>query len=62
MYEFKIKGKDAQYRAIAQAIRTSQFIQTQLLPTIRVRTALAVGILLRSLYQLEPMCIRIVDL
>ena len=34
----------------------------QLLPTIRVRTALAVARKLRSLYQLEPMCVRIVDL
>ena len=31
IYEFKVKGKDAQYRAIAQAIRTSQFIQNKCL-------------------------------
>ncbi len=27
IFEFKIKGKDAQFRAIDEAIRTSQFIQ-----------------------------------
>jgi putative transposase len=31
IYEFKIKGKDAQYRAIDEAIRTSQFIQNKCL-------------------------------
>jgi putative transposase len=29
VYEFKLKGKDAQYRAIDEAIRTSQFIQNK---------------------------------
>jgi putative transposase len=27
VYEFKIKGKEPQYRAVDEAIRTSQFIQ-----------------------------------
>ncbi|MCF2150750.1 transposase [Desmonostoc muscorum LEGE 12446] len=31
VYEFKIKGKDLQYRAIDEAIRTSQFIQNKCL-------------------------------
>jgi putative transposase len=31
IYEFKIKAKDAQYRAIDEAIRTSQFIQNKCL-------------------------------
>src|SRR5919199_72096 len=31
IYEFKVKGKDAQYRAIDEAIRTSQFIQNKCL-------------------------------
>ncbi|MEB3180970.1 MAG: transposase [Nostocaceae cyanobacterium] len=31
IYEFKIKGKDKQYRAIDDAIRTSQFIQNKAL-------------------------------
>ncbi|MEH2382075.1 MAG: transposase [Nostoc sp.] len=31
VYEFKIKGKDKQYRAIDDAIRTSQFIQNKAL-------------------------------
>ena len=31
VYEFKVKGKDAQYRAIDEAIRTSQFIQNKCL-------------------------------
>ncbi|MDJ0677307.1 MAG: transposase, partial [Calothrix sp. MO_167.B42] len=31
IYEFKVKGKDAQYRAIDEAIRTSQFIQNKAL-------------------------------
>ena len=31
IYEFKIKGKDEQYRAIDEAIRTSQFIQNKCL-------------------------------
>ena len=31
IYEFKCKGKDAQYRAIDEAIRTSQFIQNKCL-------------------------------
>ncbi|MBN3870988.1 MAG: transposase [Nostoc sp.] len=31
IYEFKIKGKDKQYRAIDDAIRTSQFIQNKCL-------------------------------
>ncbi|MFB2769708.1 RNA-guided endonuclease InsQ/TnpB family protein, partial [Pelatocladus sp. BLCC-F211] len=29
IYEFKVKGKDKQYRAIDDAIRTSQFIQNK---------------------------------
>ncbi|BAY29237.1 transposase [Nostoc carneum NIES-2107] len=31
VYEFKVKGKDGQYRAIDEAIRTSQFIQNKCL-------------------------------
>jgi len=31
IYEFKVKGKDSQYRAIDSAIRTSQFIQNKCL-------------------------------
>jgi putative transposase len=31
VYEFKLKGKDRQYRAIDEAIRTSQFIQNKCL-------------------------------
>jgi putative transposase len=31
VYEFKVKGKDLQYRAIDEAIRTSQFIQNKCL-------------------------------
>ncbi|HYW18925.1 MAG TPA: transposase, partial [Nodularia sp. (in: cyanobacteria)] len=31
VYEFKLKGKDKQYRAIDEAIRTSQFIQNKCL-------------------------------
>ncbi|MBD2214567.1 transposase [Nostoc linckia FACHB-104] len=31
IYEFKVKGKDKQYRAIDEAIRTSQFIQNKCL-------------------------------
>jgi putative transposase len=31
IYEFKVKAKDAQYRAIDEAIRTSQFIQNKCL-------------------------------
>jgi putative transposase len=31
IYEFKVKGKEAQYRAIDEAIRTSQFIQNKCL-------------------------------
>jgi putative transposase len=31
IYEFKVKGKDNQYRAIDDAIRTSQFIQNKCL-------------------------------
>ncbi|HEY9799224.1 MAG TPA: transposase [Leptolyngbyaceae cyanobacterium] len=31
VYEFKVKGKDQQYRAIDEAIRTSQFIQNKCL-------------------------------
>src|ERR687885_2974621 len=31
IYEFKVKGKNAQYRAIDEAIRTSQFIQNKCL-------------------------------
>ncbi|BDI20127.1 hypothetical protein ANSO36C_59290 [Nostoc cf. commune SO-36] len=31
VYEFKVKGKDKQYRAIDEAIRTSQFIQNKCL-------------------------------
>ncbi len=31
IYEFKIKGKEVQYRAIDEAIRTSQFIQNKCL-------------------------------
>jgi transposase len=31
IYEFKVKGKDSQYRAIDEAIRTSQFIQNKCL-------------------------------
>ncbi len=31
VYEFKVKGKEAQYRAIDEAIRTSQFIQNKCL-------------------------------
>ncbi|MBW4446614.1 MAG: transposase [Spirirestis rafaelensis WJT71-NPBG6] len=31
IYEFKVKGKDRQYRAIDEAIRTSQFIQNKCL-------------------------------
>ncbi len=31
VYEFKIKGKEVQYRAIDEAIRTSQFIQNKCL-------------------------------
>jgi putative transposase len=31
VYEFKVKGKEAQYRAIDQAIRTNQFIQNKCL-------------------------------
>lgn len=31
IYEFKVKGKDKQYRAIDDAIRTSQFIQNKCL-------------------------------
>jgi putative transposase len=31
VYEFKVKGKDTQYRAIDEAIRTSQFIQNKCL-------------------------------
>ena len=31
IYEFKIKGKDKQYQAIDEAIRTSQFIQNKCL-------------------------------
>ncbi len=31
IYEFKVKGKDRQYRAIDDAIRTSQFIQNKCL-------------------------------
>ncbi len=31
VYEFKVKGKQAQYRAIDEAIRTSQFIQNKCL-------------------------------
>jgi putative transposase len=31
IYEFKVKGKDKQYRAIDDAIRTSQFIQNKAL-------------------------------
>jgi putative transposase len=31
IYEFKVKGKDAQHRAIDEAIRTSQFIQNKCL-------------------------------
>ncbi|BAY28374.1 transposase, IS605 OrfB family protein [Nostoc carneum NIES-2107] len=31
VYEFKVKGKDRQYRAIDEAIRTSQFIQNKCL-------------------------------
>ena len=31
VYEFKVKGKSAQYRAIDEAIRTSQFIQNKCL-------------------------------
>lgn len=29
IYEFKVKGKEQQYRAIDEAIRTSQFIQNK---------------------------------
>ena len=31
VYEFKVKGKEAQYHAIDEAIRTSQFIQNKCL-------------------------------
>ncbi|MTJ23970.1 transposase, partial [Dolichospermum sp. UHCC 0352] len=31
IYEFKVKGKDRQYRAIDEAIRASQFIQNKCL-------------------------------
>jgi putative transposase len=31
IYEFKVKGKDRQYKAIDDAIRTSQFIQNKCL-------------------------------
>lgn len=31
IYEFKVKGKEKQYRAIDEAIRTSQFIQNKCL-------------------------------
>ena len=31
IYEFKVKGKDTQYRAIDEAIRTSQFVQNKCL-------------------------------
>jgi putative transposase len=31
LYEFKVKGKEAQYRAIDEAIRTTQFIQNKCL-------------------------------
>lgn len=31
VYEFKVKGKEAQYRAIDEAIRTTQFIQNKCL-------------------------------
>jgi putative transposase len=31
VYEFKVKGKEAQYRAIDEAIRTNQFIQNKCL-------------------------------
>jgi putative transposase len=31
VYEFKIKAKESQYRAIDEAIRTSQFIQNKCL-------------------------------
>jgi putative transposase len=31
IYEFKVKGKDKQYSAIDDAIRTSQFIQNKCL-------------------------------
>lgn len=31
IYEFKVKGKEGQYRAIDEAIRTSQFIQNKAL-------------------------------
>ena len=31
VYEFKVKGKETQYRAIDEAIRTSQFIQNKCL-------------------------------
>ncbi|MEH2197730.1 MAG: transposase, partial [Nostoc sp.] len=31
IYEFKVKGKEKQYRAIDDAIRTSQFIQNKCL-------------------------------
>jgi putative transposase len=31
VYEFKVKGKEAQYRAIDEAIRTSQFVQNKCL-------------------------------
>ncbi|MDJ0674584.1 MAG: transposase, partial [Calothrix sp. MO_167.B42] len=31
IYEFKVKGKDVQYRAIDEAIRTSQFIHNKAL-------------------------------
>lgn len=31
VYEFKVKGKDRQYRAIDEAIHTSQFIQNKCL-------------------------------
>jgi putative transposase len=31
IYEFKVKGKDKQYRAIDETMRTSQFIQNKCL-------------------------------
>jgi putative transposase len=31
VYEFKVKGKEKQYRTIDEAIRTSQFIQNKCL-------------------------------
>jgi putative transposase len=38
IYEFKVKGKDRQYRAIDDAIRTSQFIQNKCLYQFDMRT------------------------